>query len=80
MRRMIDAAHGEVTAALTAHRDQLETLARALLEHETLDEIDAYAAAQMPTRPAGAIDAANGGSTDPVAIKRNSASGPPPTA
>jgi len=80
MRRMIDAAHGEVTAALTAHRDQLETLARALLEHETLDEIDAYAAAQMPTRPAGAIDAANGGSTDPVAIKRNSASGPPPSA
>lgn len=50
MRRLIDAAHGEVSAALTAHRTQLETLARALLEHETLDEIDAYAAAQMPTR------------------------------
>jgi cell division protease FtsH len=50
MRRLIDSAHGEVTAALTAHRDQLETLARALLEHETLDEIDAYGAAQMPTR------------------------------
>jgi cell division protease FtsH len=57
MRRLIDAAHAEVTAALSAHRDQLETLARALLEHETLDEIDAYAAAQMPTRPTDAVTA-----------------------
>ncbi len=30
---------------LSEHRDQVESLARALLEHETLDEVDAYAAA-----------------------------------
>lgn len=30
---------------LTQHRSQLEALARALLERETLDEVDAYAAA-----------------------------------
>jgi cell division protease FtsH len=65
MRRLIDTAHREVTAALTTHRNQLETLARTLLEHETLDEIDAYAAAQMPTRPTGAISAAVEGATDP---------------
>jgi len=66
MRRLIDTAHAEVTAALRTHRDQLETLARALLEHETLDEIDAYAAAQMPTRPTGAINAAADGATDGI--------------
>ena len=35
----------EVTALLTEHRDQLESLVAALLEHETLDEDAAYAAA-----------------------------------
>lgn len=39
-----------MTATLTQHRDRLETLARALLKNETLDEVDAYAAAQMPPR------------------------------
>ncbi len=46
--QLIEAAHQDVTATLTEHRDQLQTLAGALLEHETLDEIDAYTAAQMP--------------------------------
>jgi cell division protease FtsH len=45
VRRMIDTAHREVTSMLTEHRNQLESLARALLEHETLDALDAYAAA-----------------------------------
>jgi cell division protease FtsH len=45
VRRMIDTAHQEVTSVLTEHRPQLESLARALLEHETLDALDAYAAA-----------------------------------
>jgi cell division protease FtsH len=54
VRRLIDTAHLEVTAALTQHRDRLETLAQALLKTETLDELDAYAAAQMPPRTAGA--------------------------
>ncbi|MGO9821566.1 MAG: ATP-dependent zinc metalloprotease FtsH [Solirubrobacteraceae bacterium] len=50
VRQLIDAAHVDVTTALTAHRDRLETLAHALLKDETLDELDAYAAAQMPPR------------------------------
>jgi cell division protease FtsH len=51
VRGLIDAAHQDVTAVLTAHLEQLQTLARALLKHETLDEPDAYAAAGMPSRP-----------------------------
>jgi cell division protease FtsH len=50
VRRLIDTAHLDVTAALTQHRQRLETLAQALLKTETLDELDAYAAAQMPPR------------------------------
>jgi cell division protease FtsH len=52
VRQLIDSAHRDVTSALTEQRNRLETLARALLEHETLDELDAYAAAQMPPRAA----------------------------
>ncbi len=48
--QLIDTAHRDVTALLTQHRDRLETLAHALLKDETLDELDAYAAAQMPPR------------------------------
>jgi cell division protease FtsH len=49
VRRVIDAAHQEVTGLLSDHRDQLESLAQALLEHETLDALDAYAAAGVPS-------------------------------
>jgi cell division protease FtsH len=51
VRRLTDSAHHEVTALLTAHRPQLEQLARALLAAETLDEADAYTAADMPAPP-----------------------------
>jgi cell division protease FtsH len=57
VRQLIDTAHRDVTELLTEHRDQLETLARALLKDETLDELDAYAAAQMPVRPAAPAEA-----------------------
>jgi cell division protease FtsH len=50
VRRLIDEAHVEVTQLLSDHRDQLESLARALLEAETLDAADAYAAAGTPMR------------------------------
>jgi cell division protease FtsH len=50
VRHLIDDARQDVTATLTQHRDRLETLAQTLLKHETLDELDAYAAAQMPPR------------------------------
>jgi len=48
VRRIVDEGHHEVTELLTSHRDQLETLAHALLEAETLDTLDAYAAAGLP--------------------------------
>jgi len=52
VRNLIDQAHEQVTQLLLDHRDQLESLARALLETETLDAVDAYAAAGAPMRPA----------------------------
>jgi cell division protease FtsH len=58
VRHITETAHLEVTALLTAHRDQLDSLARALLGAETLDEADAYAAAQMPLPPSGPIELA----------------------
>ena len=49
--RMVEEAHQAVTALLTEHRDQLESLARDLLARETLDGPDAYAAAGVPSPP-----------------------------
>jgi cell division protease FtsH len=46
--RMIEGAHEEVTRLLADRRDQLESLAQALLKAETLDAADAYAAAGVP--------------------------------
>jgi cell division protease FtsH len=43
--RIVDQAHREVVALLEENREKLDSLAHALLEHETLDEDDAYAAA-----------------------------------
>jgi cell division protease FtsH len=52
VRRLVETAHEEVFELLSEHRQQLEDLARALLEAETLDAIDAYGAAGLPTRMA----------------------------
>jgi hypothetical protein len=48
VRRIVEEAHGQVRALLEENRDKLDSLATALLEHETLDEDDAYAAAGVP--------------------------------
>ncbi len=48
VRRLVEDARAEVTRLLSDHRDQLESLARALLKAETLDALDAYAAAGVP--------------------------------
>ena len=45
MRRIVEQAHKQVVALLKKNRGKLDSLAAALLEHETLDEEDAYAAA-----------------------------------
>jgi cell division protease FtsH len=47
-RRLVEDAHHEVTRLLGEHRAQLESLAQALLAHETLDAPDAYAAGGVP--------------------------------
>ena len=50
VRRIVAGAHDEVVTLLTENRARLDALASALLEKETLDEDDAYAAAGV-TRP-----------------------------
>jgi cell division protease FtsH len=45
IRRIVDEAHDDVVALLQENRSRLDSLAEALLEHETLDEDEAYAAA-----------------------------------
>jgi hypothetical protein len=63
VRRIVEDCYGQAVATLSEHRDRLDALARALLDRETLDEDDAYAAAGIspePERPAGARRAALG--------------------
>ena len=52
VRRIVDEAHEEASEVLRQNRDKLDSLAHALLEKETLDEAEAYAAAGVspPTR------------------------------
>ncbi len=56
VRRIVGESHQEVTALLQQNRSKLDALAAALLEHETLDEEDAYAAAGVPRTPSTAAD------------------------
>ena len=61
VRRIVEGAHKEVVELLTAKREQLDALAAALLEHETLDEDEAYAAAgveHVPSTTPGELSAA----------------------
>jgi cell division protease FtsH len=48
VQRLVDHLHAETTELLTSHRDQLESLTKALLLAETLDAPAAYAAAGVP--------------------------------
>jgi cell division protease FtsH len=48
VRRIVEEAHNAVSRLLSEHRDRLDSLTEALLEAETLDEDDAYAAARVP--------------------------------
>jgi cell division protease FtsH len=47
VRRIVDEAHADVTRLLTEHRGRLDSLVAALLERETLDQDEAYAAADV---------------------------------
>jgi cell division protease FtsH len=42
VRRAVEAAYKDVVALLTAERARLDALVEALLDRETLDQIDAY--------------------------------------
>jgi cell division protease FtsH len=57
VRRVIDGAHRDVVELLKHNRGKLDALASELLEHETLDQQHAYAAAGVP-RAAAAVHAA----------------------
>jgi cell division protease FtsH len=50
-RRILDECADAALVQLREHRDQLEALTRALLEHETLDEADAYRIAGIDRAP-----------------------------
>jgi cell division protease FtsH len=50
VRRLVSELHVQVVALLRENRSRLDSLAEALLEHETLDEDDAYAAAGIEHR------------------------------
>jgi cell division protease FtsH len=45
VRRIVEGCYDRARRALSANRERLESLTRALLEHETLDQDDAYRAA-----------------------------------
>jgi cell division protease FtsH len=60
VRRLVAAAHARVDHLLRDHRAQLESLKHALLESETLDAPDAYAAAGMPMPVPAAVASPNG--------------------
>ena len=51
VRRIVEQCHKEVLALLAENRAKLDSLAAALMEHETLDEDDAYAAAGVEHAP-----------------------------
>jgi cell division protease FtsH len=55
VRRLVDAAYEEVLQLLSDNRDKLDGLAQALLEHETLDEAEVYAAAGVDRTPAAVV-------------------------
>ncbi|MGY1706277.1 ATP-dependent zinc metalloprotease FtsH [Geodermatophilus sp. SYSU D00697] len=52
VRRLIEDCYTEAVGTLRDNRDQLDRLAHALLERETLDEDEAYAAAGIPRQAA----------------------------
>jgi cell division protease FtsH len=65
---MVDEAHAEVSDLLSDHREQLDSLTQKLLDAETLDAADAYAAAGVPMRAAEPQPEATYTTTDQLAL------------
>jgi cell division protease FtsH len=68
VRRLVEDAHQEVTRLLSDHREQLDGLAHALLKAETLDAVDAYAAAGVPAHEPEGDPAALLPGADPASV------------
>ena len=51
VRRIVDEELDHVRHVIAENRERLDALAETLLERETLDELDAYAAAGIPRQP-----------------------------
>jgi cell division protease FtsH len=70
VRRIVEECYVEAIDTLTEQRGKLESLTRRLLDAETLDEADAYAAAGVPrsaaANPTPTIEAAPAASTAPA--------------
>jgi cell division protease FtsH len=60
VKRIISECAEQANRTLAEHRDQLDHLAQTLLEHETLGETEAYAAARIP-HPSGEVTQAAAG-------------------
>jgi cell division protease FtsH len=56
VRRIVDECYAHAVECLSDNRERLDSLAHALLEHETLDEKDAYAAAGFDSPPPAAAE------------------------
>jgi cell division protease FtsH len=69
VRNIVDECYARAIDMLSAHRPQLEALAHALLERETLDEVDAYAAAGIPRKSRGQ------GSEEPLPVGADATEG-----
>ncbi|SNY54237.1 ATP-dependent zinc metalloprotease FtsH [Paractinoplanes atraurantiacus] len=67
VRKIVEECHAEALSVLRAHRDQLDRLAHRLLDTETLDEADAYAAAGVDRDTApGAVARGEAPGTSPA--------------
>ena len=64
MRRIVEGCYDRARRMLAENRERLESLARALLEKETLDEDDAYRAAGFEPDPASGGGSGIGHSSD----------------
>jgi cell division protease FtsH len=58
VRRIVDECYAKALSRLRENRERLDSLARALLENETLDERDAYAAAGFDRPPPASRESA----------------------
>jgi cell division protease FtsH len=58
VRRIVETAHEETMVTLSSHRRNLDELVAALLDRETLDQVEAYRAAGLPPSAAAQLEAA----------------------